>query len=149
MIRDKLVGTWILESYVEYPLDGSDPLFPFGERPEGFILYTADGYMAAQLSMPDRARFASGDWFEGTDAEYRSQGKSYIAYSGPYDVDEGNGALTHTVAVSMFANWLGQTQPRTIRFDGDYLILGNTSGYLSKGQAVNAEIRWRRAPARL
>ncbi|WP_367393263.1 lipocalin-like domain-containing protein [Pseudomonas sp. X4] len=144
-IREKLIGTWVLESYTEYPVDGSAPAHPFGEHPEGFIIYTADGYMSAQLSAANRASFSSGDWFGGADAEYRAQGLSYIAYSGPFNVDEDSGELTHTIAVSMFPNWIGQAQPRTANFADDILELGNTSQYRSSGRAVNARIRWRRA----
>ncbi|MFJ4455924.1 lipocalin-like domain-containing protein [Pseudomonas sp. NPDC089392] len=144
-MREKLIGTWVLETYTEYPVDGSAPVYPFGEHPEGFIIYSADGYMSAQLSMPNRASFSSGDWFEGTDAEYRSQGLSYISYSGPFDVAEHSGELTHTIAISMFPNWIGQVQPRTVKLAGDTLELGNTSQYRSGGSAVNAKILWRRA----
>lgn len=144
-MREKLIGTWVLETYTEYPVDGSAPVYPFGEHPEGFIIYSADGYMSAQLSMSNRASFSSGDWFEGTDAEYRSQGLSYISYSGPFDVDEHSGELTHTIAVSMFPNWIGQVQPRTVKLVGDTLELGNTSQYRSLGRAVNARILWSRA----
>lgn len=143
-MREKLVGTWALVTYTEFPVDGSAPVQPFGDKPEGFIIYTADGYMSAQLSMPRRALFSSGDWFEGTDAEYRDQGMTYISYSGPFHIDEHSGELTHTIAVSLFPNWVGQVQPRTVKLAGDILVLGNTSQYLSRGRAVNAEIRWRR-----
>lgn len=144
-MREKLIGTWVLETYTEYPVDGSEPIHPFGEHPEGFIMYTADGYMSAQLSMPNRASFFSGDWFEGTDSEYRAQGLSYISYCGPFNVDEQSGQLTHTIAVSMFPNWIGQVQPRTVNLAGDVLELGNNSQYRSSGRTVNARIRWRRA----
>ncbi|HEK1690805.1 TPA: lipocalin-like domain-containing protein [Pseudomonas putida] len=144
-IREKLIGTWVLETYTEYPVDGSAPVYPFGEHPEGFIIYSEDGYMSAQLSMPNRASFSSGDWFEGTDEEYRAQGLSYISYSGPFNVDEASGELTHTIAVSMFPNWIGQVQPRTVKLAGETLELGNFSQYRSKGRAVNARIRWRKA----
>ncbi|MGA5585497.1 lipocalin-like domain-containing protein [Pseudomonas siliginis] len=143
-MREKLIGTWVLESYTEYPVDGSAPVHPFGEYPEGFIIYTADGYMSAQLSMPNRAPFSSGDWFAGTDAEYRAQGLSYISYGGPFNVDEDSGELTHTIAVSMFPNWIGQVQPRTVKLVGDILQFGNFSQYRSSGRVVDARIRWRR-----
>ncbi|MNN23788.1 hypothetical protein D3C81_1371960 [compost metagenome] len=144
-LREKLIGTWILDTYTEFPVDGSDPVHPFGEHPEGFIIYTADGYMSAQLSMPNRPSFSSGDWFDATDAEYRAQGMSYISYSGPFNVDEHSSELTHTITVSMFPNWVGQVQPRTVKLAGNMLELGNTSEYRSRGRVVNAQIRWYRA----
>ena len=37
---------------------------------------------------------------------------SYIAYSGPFHVDEDKQTLTHSMFVSRFPDWTGQTQPR-------------------------------------
>jgi hypothetical protein len=68
-LRERLIGAWKLESYVEKPVDGSAPFYPMGEKPEGIIMYTPDGYMSAQLMRPSRPKFASGDWFRGTDKD--------------------------------------------------------------------------------
>ena len=70
-LREQLVGTWKLVSYVERPVDGSEPTYPMGEKLEGIIIYAPDGYMSVQLMRPDRAKFASGDWFGGTDKEIK------------------------------------------------------------------------------
>jgi len=43
------VGTWELESFTEILRDGS-PVEPMGENPQGFLLYTEDGIVSAQLS---------------------------------------------------------------------------------------------------
>ncbi|WP_349976438.1 lipocalin-like domain-containing protein [Pseudomonas sp. WHRI 8519] len=135
----------MLEAYTNYPGDGYGPVHHFGEHPEGFIIYTEDGYMSAPLRMPNRAPFSSSDWFEGTDAEYRAQGLSYSAYSGPFNVDRHSSELTHTIAISMFPNWIGQVQPRTVTLAGEILELGNASQYRSSGRAMSARILCRRA----
>ncbi|MBV8166087.1 MAG: lipocalin-like domain-containing protein [Alphaproteobacteria bacterium] len=62
MLREKLIGAWMLESYAEYPVDRSAPFYPLGEDAKGLILYTADGYMSAQVLRVGRPHFASGDW---------------------------------------------------------------------------------------
>ena len=59
-LRDQLIGAWKLVSYEEQPIDGSPPFYPMSEHPMGIIMYTPDGYMSAQLSEPDRKRFAFG-----------------------------------------------------------------------------------------
>jgi Lipocalin-like domain len=71
------------------------------EKPMGIIMYTPDGYMSAQLMHPNRKPFASGDWFKGTDEEYRQEASTYIAYSGEFHVDEEKGTLTHSMFVSL------------------------------------------------
>jgi hypothetical protein len=146
-LRERLIGAWKLVSYRELPVDGSDPFEPLGHEPRGIIMYTADGYMSAQLAKPDRPTFASGDWFAGTAEDYQSEASSYIAYSGPFQVDEDKQTLTHSMFVSLFPNWTGQTQPRRVKLEGDTLHLGTDSPIQSSGRTVNSELTWRRAEA--
>jgi hypothetical protein len=142
---DQLIGAWKLVSYVEEPVDGSAPFHPLGERPKGIIMYTPDGYMSAQLMRPDRRPFASGDWFDGTEEEYREEASTYIAYSGPFHVDEEKRTLTHSMFVSLFPNWTGQTQPRVVKIEGDKLFLSTESPIKSGGKIVMSYLEWQRA----
>ena len=57
-LREQLIGAWMLISCVEEPEDGSAPSHPTGEDPVGIILYTSDGYMAAQLMRRNRRTFS-------------------------------------------------------------------------------------------
>jgi hypothetical protein len=144
-LRDQLIGAWKLVSCVEKPVDGSAPRYPLGENAQGIIMYTPDGYMSAQLMRPGRREFASGDWFDGTDEDYREEASTYIAYSGPFHVDEENKTLTHSMFVSLFPNWTGQTQPRVVRIDGDMLHLSTEVPIRSAGKVVMSYLQWRRA----
>ncbi|MFJ3188924.1 lipocalin-like domain-containing protein [Streptomyces halstedii] len=144
-LRDRLIGAWKLVSYREHPVDGSDPFEPLGHEPQGIIMYTPDGYMSAQLSKPDRPHFASGDWFDGTPEEYEQEATSYIAYCGPFHVDEEKQTLAHSMFVSLFPDWAGQSQPRLVTLDGDNLQLGSASPIQSSGRTVNSVLIWRRA----
>ncbi|GEO04123.1 hypothetical protein AAE02nite_17870 [Adhaeribacter aerolatus] len=49
---------------------------------------------------PDQKNFESGDWYDGTNAEYKQEASTYIAFSGPYQVDENKHTLTHSMFVS-------------------------------------------------
>ncbi|WP_267929305.1 lipocalin-like domain-containing protein [Paraburkholderia sp. ZP32-5] len=144
-MRDRLIGAWKLVSYEERPVDGSASLYPFGEKPLGLIMYTPDGYMSAQLMRRERKPFAGGDWFDGTPDEYREEGTSYLAYSGRFDIDEENQSLTHSMFVSLFPNWLGNTQSRAVRMEGDRLQLSTGAPFSSAGRTVMAYITWQRA----
>jgi hypothetical protein len=124
---------------------GSAPFHPLGERPKGIIMYTPDGYMSAQLMRPERRPFASGDWFDGTEEEYREEASTYIAYSGPFHVDEEKRTLTHSMLVSLFPNWTGQTQPRVVKIEGDKLFLSTESPLKSGGKIVMSYLQWQRA----
>jgi hypothetical protein len=145
MLREKLIGAWMLESYAEYPSDRSAPSHPLGEDAEGIIIYSPDGYMSAQVMRVGRPAFASGDWLRGTPDEYR-EAAGYIAYSGRFHVDEEKRALTHNMFVSFYPNWLGQTQLRAVELNDDVLILRPHVPIASAGKMVVPRIQWRRAP---
>ena len=83
-LRDQLIGAWKLVSYVEEPVDGSAPSYPFGEDAQGIIIYTPDGFMSAQLCRRERASFASNDWYKGAPEEFAAAASSYFAYTGPF-----------------------------------------------------------------
>lgn len=144
-LREQLIGAWKLVSYVEKPIDGSEPFYPMRMEPLGIIMYTPDGYMSAQLMRPGLPPFASGDWFRGTDEEVREEALGYIAYSGPFHTDEERQALTHSMFVSLFPNWRGQTLPRVAKVDGDLLHLSTAVPIQSGGKQTMSYLSWRRA----
>jgi hypothetical protein len=47
--------------------------------------------------------------------------------------------------VSLFPNWLGQTQPRVVKIEGDTLHLSTASPIHSSGRTVNSFLVWKRA----
>src|ERR1700754_3775990 len=74
-LKESLVGTWRLVSYVEKNVDTGEMRYPMGKAPDGFIIYTADGYMSVQLEARGRQNFATSDMFGGTGEEYTSAGR--------------------------------------------------------------------------
>lgn len=145
-LREQLIGAWMLVSYEERPVDGSPTNYPMSEKPQGIIMYTPDGYMSAQLSTPNRKPFASGDWFKGSDDDWKQEGSTYIAYTGEFHVDEEAKTLTHSMFISLFPNWIGQTQPRVVKIEEDYLFLHTANPIESGGKKVNSYLKWKRAP---
>ena len=81
-----------------------------------------------------------------TPEEFAAEASGYIAYSGPFRI-EADGLLAHTMAVSLFPNWLGQTQPRLVSLEGDTLRLSTASPIRSCGREVTYHLIWRRAGA--
>jgi hypothetical protein len=131
-LPEQLIGAWKLVTYVERPVDGSAPFYPMGEEPQGLIMYTPDGH--TQLMHPGRPRFASGDWFRGSSEEIKEETLGYIAYRGPFHTDEEKQTLTHSMFVSLFPNWLGRTQPRVVKIEGDMLHLSSATPIMSGGK---------------
>jgi hypothetical protein len=146
-LREALVGSWTLVSWVQTDIMTGEEFRPMGDSPLGFLLYTHDGYMSAQLATPDRANFADGDMNGGTPDDYIAAGKSYLAYSGPYRVDEERRAVEHGMAISLFPNWTGDRQLRIAELDGDELRLNADSPIMYDGSLKNTTVTWRRAAA--
>jgi hypothetical protein len=144
-LREQLVGAWTLSSCVERDIVTGFENHPFGERPLGFILYTPDGYMSAQLQHPERPPFAEGDLLRATPEEYAAAGSSYVAYSGRFFVDEGKKSLSHEMAVSLFPNWLGQRQVRLVELNRDHLQLRTDKPQRINGVFKTVTASWRRA----
>jgi len=144
-LREQLIGAWKLVSYVEKPTDGSEPFHPMGEAPKGIIMYTPDGYMSAQLERPGRPNFASGDWFKGSPEEIKQEASGYIAYTGPFHTDEEKQHLTHSMFISLFPNWIGQTQPRVVKIVGDTLHVSTEKPIRSGGKETMSYLTWKRA----
>jgi hypothetical protein len=146
-LREALIGSWALVSWVQTDITTGEEALPIGPCPQGFLLYTDDGYMSAQLATPDRATFAGGDMNRGTPEEYIAAGKSYLAYSGPYRVDEARHAVEHGMAISLFPNWTGDRQLRIVELDGDELRLKADGPIMYDGSLKNTTVTWRRAAA--
>jgi hypothetical protein len=81
----------------------------------------------------------------GTSEELSAAARGYLAYSGHFSVDESN-TLRHHMAISLFPNWIGNTQERHARVEGELLTLSVTmTGY--GGQQVTPTLVWKRAPS--
>jgi hypothetical protein len=117
-----LVGAWSLLECAEIMQDGSKRL-PLGERALGQVVYTADGRMSAQLVRADRPAFASDD-YRGAPADVAAAAfQQYFGYFGSYTVDSGAGTVTHFIEGAWFPNLENKAQVRTLRLDGDHLVL--------------------------
>jgi Lipocalin-like domain len=145
LIRPQLVGTWVLQAYLEEPVDGRPGIRPFGERPGGFLIYTEDGYVSAQLMKQDRPAFKSTKWLDGTPEEYRAAASSYIAYSGTYEVNDKEATVTHIPDVALIPNWIGGRQKRWITLEEGRLTLRTAETVGTDGSLVVARLEWLRA----
>jgi hypothetical protein len=143
-LRDRLVGAWRLVSYSSRDIESGAVSYPMGKNATGWILYTPDGYMSAQIQAETPASdYAVGDPHGGTDREAATAARGYLAYSGPYQVTTDE-TLTHHMGVSLFPNWLGQTQVRTVELAGRRLRLRPVDAVTIDGSQQMAEVVWER-----
>ncbi|MEG1930090.1 MAG: lipocalin-like domain-containing protein [Anaerovorax sp.] len=136
--RETLVGAWRLVEYsIEDKNKSGAKFYPLGKDATGFIMYTPDGYMSAQIMSPGRPVYANGHLHTGTVEEMSKAAKGYMAYSGQYEVDEKTNTLHHHMEVSMNPTWEGQMQERFVKLEGDVITITNSNN--------NAVLIWKRA----
>jgi hypothetical protein len=112
-LKDQIVGTWnFVVAEVTAP-DGKKS-FPFGETPEGILIFTADGRFAQIHVAGDVPRIASNNRLTGTPEEYAEIMRRSLSVFGTYAVDEANKTVTYNIVSSSFPNWQGEAQTRAI-----------------------------------
>jgi len=144
MLRDKILGTWRLVSYVAQDDQGGPVTFPLGRDAVGLIIYTTDGYMSAQLMRPGRQDYDQPDTGGSTVQQAAAAAEGYLAYSGPYDVDESASVVHHRVAVSLLPNWLNSVQVRHGSLKDNQLTL--VAEIPVRGAVIRSTLVWARAP---
>ena len=104
-------GTWRL---VSFDSRGSTNtiVHPWGDDPQGLLVYDEHGNMAGQVTRSHRLVFASDDVRDGTTDEVRAAFDGYIAYYGTYTIDTALSTVTHHITGSLFPNWVGVDQAR-------------------------------------
>ncbi len=119
--NNSLVGAWNLVSWVVTSPSG-EVSYPYGQSPEGQIIYTDNGQMSAQLMHPGAAL---PDLAELSPEEAMGRvGRTFFAYHGTYSVDESAQTVTHHVLGSLAPTWVGTDQRREFEFlDSDRLRL--------------------------
>lgn len=133
-------GTWRLATWRRYEDDGTF-FYPFGEQPDGILVYTPDGFMAVQMVQADRPTLDTDNAIGGTEGERAGAYSTCLSYFGRYRFD--GEQVVHMLDGSLFPNWSGTSQVRPFRLDDGDLVLEVRD---ASGRITN-EIVWRR-PAR-
>src|SRR3954467_3572249 len=82
-VRSKLVGTWKVVSSEETLKDGTKrPNLHIGPHGKAFLLYSADGYMCAELMNSDRPSWKNKE--KPSDEEKLSSFNGFFSYCGRY-----------------------------------------------------------------
>lgn len=121
-IKAVLVGTWTMVSSEGKTRDGKT-FHPFGDDPRGCLVYTESGHMSAHLMRCDRPQLPADTFQEITPVQFVESIKGYFSYFGTYTIQEDENTVTHHVEGALHPNWIGTTQVRKYKFDGDRLIL--------------------------
>ncbi len=139
----QLVGSWKLVSIEDTSQDGTvHPSKQFGPNPHGFLLYEADGHMCATIVNGDRPTWKNPN--HATDAEKIAYYDTLLAYCGTYKLDSAASTVTHYPEIAWEPAFVGSTQPRPFRLEGNKLIITATVG-LSDPAIQKRVLVWERA----
>jgi hypothetical protein len=143
MTKEDLVGSWTLESWTIGYSDRDTFSFPFGEEPEGLLIYAADGWMSAAISRRGRSPLPEGISPRSVPPDVQAAAYvSYFHYAGRYSV-EGNDVIHH-VTLSLNPNFVHSEQLRHAELDGQTLVL---SGKDQAGEVTRFHsLVWHRVP---
>ena len=111
-IRETLLGSWNLLSF-EFIREDGEVSHPYGERPQGQLLYTPEGRMGVHIQRRGRLVAHTDDWTAATPAEVDTAFHGAIAYAGSFTVDEEKRCVYHDVEL---ASWMNQEGTRQVRF---------------------------------
>ncbi len=139
--EQRLLGMWKLESwYTEFKATGEKKLL-YGERPNGYLVFTPENRMLALVTAEHRKK-------PETDEDRVAAFRSMAAYSGIYRV-EGDRWITK-VDIAWTESWTGTEQMRFFKLEGDTLTV-STPWLLNPNLPGNPETRgvlvWRRVKA--
>lgn len=112
-MREQLVGTWDFVIAEITAANGTKTL-PFGDKPRGQIIFTADGRFSQVHISSGLPRIASNNRLAGTDADNRAIVHGTLAFFGTYTVDDAKKTLTFNITASTYPNQEGTSQTRTI-----------------------------------
>ncbi|MFZ5827035.1 MAG: lipocalin-like domain-containing protein [Bacillota bacterium] len=136
-----LVGTWRILTFEMRAADGQVALRPLGERPTGYLLYSAEGYMSAAVSAPERTAWSVPDQLLAPEEERAAAISGLMAYSGRYEVVDG--AVIHYPEAAHMPNMVGAPQRRFFVIDGDRMTL-TSPPFRAGGQPVTVSATWER-----
>ena len=136
---DTLLGMWILKSWT-LTTETNEKVYPFGENPEGALIYLPNGYMSVHLSEHDRTKFNSDDISQATADEFETIMQTYYSYYGRYEVHAD--CVIHFIESCINPNWNGITKTRYYQINNDRLTLTHSHGY--KGEDVGSELIWQK-----
>lgn len=136
----KLVGTWKLVSASSTTSAGSRSEAPYGASPVGFLTYTEDGRVSAMISYDGRKQLSVG---AGTE-EKAEAFSTFLAYAGEYTLS--GDKVIHRVEVSSIQNYVGRDLVRTVKFEGDQIILVTPPTPVN-GKLQTFELIWQRVSA--
>ncbi|MCB1756694.1 MAG: lipocalin-like domain-containing protein [Gammaproteobacteria bacterium] len=139
MQNTDIEGRWGLLSWRQEYDDGR-VILPMGDKLSGFAEYR-DGRVTIMVTDATRRPFTTGGQWDASEAEKARAYETGLFYAGTYRVEDDS--VFHEIEIASFPNWVGGTQKRQARLEGDNLQL---IARLEEGspEARRAILEWQR-----
>ena len=139
-LKDQIVGTWTLVSWVQTLKDGSKN-YRFGNNPKGVNTFSADGHFTLIIMRAELPKISAGNPEKPTPAEAEAITVGSIAYFGTYTVDEAAKTVSLKLDGTTLVNQLGVEQKRVVTsISADEMKYANPVSVLGG----NIEVAWKR-----
>jgi len=150
-IRNYFLGAWkLVSTEIRYPDGHTTPYPDLGPDAVGFLLYTSDGHMCAQLMKPGRPKWADAE--RPTAAEAESALNGFNSYCGTFEIRESERTIIHHPETAWSPGWVGSEQARPYH-------LVNQNRFYFRGEdeieqkdgtrsVITWTITWERLPAK-
>jgi hypothetical protein len=133
---ETLEGRWKLVAAEDLRDDGTVARYPWGRHPVGTIVVQG-GSCYVQIMSSDVPDFSAGSSSAGPaspgDRMAASLLSSYIAYTGPCTFDDAAGTTTMKVVAAWRPDYVGTSQTRFYRFEGNKLLYGPARNSIRSG----------------
>ncbi len=139
--NDKLVGMWKLVSASSTASTGERSETPYGPSPVGLLTYTGDGRVTALISYGGRKPLSIGGGALALQEEQAEAFKTFLAYAGGYTLS--GDKVTHHIEISSIQNYVGKDLVRSVKFQGDQIILVTPPTPVN-GKIQTVELIWQR-----
>lgn len=140
MDKERLFGTWKLVSASSTSSSGDKDGAPYGSNPSGLLTYGPDGRVSALISYDGRKPLSPS----ASPQDKAGAFDTFIAYAGRYTFD--GERVVHHVEVASIQNYANRDLVRSVRFEGDRIIL-TTPPTPINGKVQTVELIWQRIAA--
>jgi|SRR5882724_5912808 len=138
-----LHGIWQLVSLTGKVPQTEQEIAPYGQKPDGYLIYTSAGFVMVQISRCSADRELLPISRKPSADEFAAAFMSSVSYSGRYT--EADNQVTHYVEISTIPNWVGTTQVRQVEINGDLLVLTTPAMHRPDVDDMPYSIVWKRA----
>ena len=136
----RFFGFWEIERVERRFVDGESGEVPTEQYAAGYLIYMPSGYMAAQLTRPDRDPY---ERTRPTPAEATATMRGFVSYAGPFTVDAEQRVVVHHQAAHLDPTRVGGDARRGFEFRDDQLVLEPPVSMLD-GRQIQTRVFWNR-----